>query len=92
MIPINPFQRRHPDLKGKSLSSVEKEWIMHKTTCPDMSVSNVAIRYNLSRQVIYKWLKNKKEGKTLHDQNGRPPVLNKDSIKKLIIEIDKSEA
>ena len=55
MIPRNPFQRRHPDLKGKSLSSVEKEWIIHKTTCPDMSVKKVATRYNLSRQVIYRF-------------------------------------
>ena len=74
MIPINPFQRRHPDLKGKSLSSVEKEWIIHKTTCPYMSVSSVATCYNLSRQVIYKWVKKKKDGITictikLDDQN-----------------------
>ena len=79
----NPFQRPDPCLKGKILTKEEKLFMLQLVNVDGYTVSDVARRYGLSRQLVQKWKARNDAGLDLYSA-GRPRRLDSTSDDNLI--------
>jgi hypothetical protein len=71
-----PWGQRKPDLSKIHVDVVERKWIIDAVTSNYKTAAMIANTYNLNVRTIQKWVIRARDGNTMRDGVGRPPVFN----------------
>jgi predicted transcriptional regulator len=74
-VPLSPWGRAWPNLKGKDLTKNEKIWIAHLVNEKGRSRTELAKKLHLSRQCISKYATYVRKGVQLYNIGGAPRVI-----------------
>ena len=79
-----PWGRSKVSLKGKALSENEKLYLAQCVSRGGSSCGFIAKKYSLTKSVIGKYAQSARNGVTLHNTAGKPPILDSVSSKALV--------
>lgn len=79
-----PWGRGKVSLKGKALSENEKMYLAQCINRDGNSCGFIAKKYSLTKSVIGKYAQSARNGVTLHNTAGKPPILDSISSKALV--------
>jgi hypothetical protein len=85
-----PFGRRIPDLNGKKLTLIQKQWLADQILNGRFSAKELALKTQIPISTFFKWLSKIRNGQKLI-ANGRPSSIAEEHLPKIVDFINSSK-